>query len=63
MMEVRRGGWLWLAGALRFAVATHDPGASAGDRIGVPSRSCAPANELQFVCGAHHPEDLARVPG
>lgn len=63
MMERRRGGWLWLAATLVFAVATHDPGASADDRIGVQSRSCAPANELQFVCGAQHPEDLARVPG
>ena len=24
---------------------------------------CAPSGELRFVCGAQHPEDLARIPG
>lgn len=60
-MEPPRAGWLGLAGALLFAVATPVPRAAAGGRIGV--QSCPPANELRFVCGAHHPEDLARVPG
>lgn len=58
-----RRDWIWVAGALVFAVASRNPGAVAGDRIGVQSPSCAPANELRFVCGAHHPEDIVRVPG
>jgi hypothetical protein len=26
-------------------------------------RTCAPSGNLQFVCGAEHPEDLAHIPG
>ena len=55
------GTRLWLAGALVFALVTHEPRAVAGDGIG--AASCAPANELRFVCGAHHPEDIVRIGG
>lgn len=55
------GTRLCLAGALVFAVVTYDPGAIAGDGIGVQALSCAPANELRFIFGAHHPEDIVRL--
>ncbi len=29
----------------------------------VSSSQCAPDHDLNFVCGADHPEDLARIPG
>jgi hypothetical protein len=28
-----------------------------------PGGACAPSTALKFVCGAEHPEDLARIPG
>lgn len=52
-----------LAGALVFAVVTHGPGAVAGNTAVARPPSCAPANELRFVCGAHHPEDIVRIAG
>jgi len=39
-----------------FAVAA-EPTAVAADE------GCNPSGELHFVCGAQHPEDLARIPG
>ena len=55
--------WLAIAGTLALLAAAPAAVAGASDRIGSPSLPCAPAKELRFVCGAHHPEDLVRVPG
>jgi hypothetical protein len=55
--------WLAIVGALAMLGAARAPAAGASDRIGSPSVPCSPAKELRFVCGAHHPEDLVRVPG
>jgi hypothetical protein len=33
----------------------------AGDGISARAMQCSPANELRFVCGAHHPEDIVRI--
>lgn len=53
------GTRLWLGGALAFALVAHEPRAVAGEGIG--AAPCAPADELRFVCGAHHPEDIVRI--
>ena len=55
--------WLASTGLLVMLVIARAPGAAASDRSGPPSMPCSPAKELRFVCGAHHPEDLVRVPG
>ena len=44
------------------AVPVADPGRSVGSRIG-SDHTCDPTEELQFICGAEHPEDLAHIPG
>lgn len=61
MRGCAHGTRLWLGGTLVFALLTHQPRAAAVDGIGIPS--CAPANELRFVCGAHHPEDIVSIAG
>ncbi|MDE2050847.1 MAG: hypothetical protein KGJ72_07500 [Gammaproteobacteria bacterium] len=40
------------------AAAAQGPAGSANGAAG-----CGPAGELHFVCGAHHPEDMVRIPG
>ena len=50
-----------LAGALGAAAAQAAP--AAADRHAPASPDCGAAGELSFVCGAHNPEDLARIPG
>jgi hypothetical protein len=40
------------------AAAAAGSSAPAGGASG-----CGPAHELHFVCGAHHPEDMERIPG
>jgi hypothetical protein len=39
-------------------VRAQGAAASAGAAAG-----CRPVNQLHFVCGAHHPEDMVRIPG
>ena len=56
-------GRLWLGGAAAIAMAVRGPTALAGDGGGARAAQCSPVNELRFVCGAHHPEDLVRIPG
>lgn len=54
-------GWVMTAAALAPwapGSAAAIPTAAAG---GAPG--CAPVHELSFVCGAHHPEDMERIPG
>ena len=56
-----RRGWLRLAGAAAIVFAARGPGALAADAMGARAMSCLPVNELRFVCGAHHPEDIVRI--
>lgn len=57
----RPRGWLRLAGAAAIVFAARGPSALAGDGIGARAMQCSPVNELRFVCGAHHPEDIVRI--
>lgn len=53
---------LLLAAAL--ALGAPAPAAAAGSSaVGAEGASgCGAVNELHFVCGAHHPEDMVRIP-
>jgi hypothetical protein len=51
-----RGAGLALAALAMLLLPKNETWAAA-------SRTCAPAGELSFVCGAENPEDLARIPG
>lgn len=51
---------LALGGVVAPFVHAQGAAASAGTGAGA---GCGPVNELHFVCGAHHPEDMVRIPG
>lgn len=55
------------AAALALALALGAPAPFAGAQGAVASAgaaaACGPVNGLRFVCGAHHPEDMVRIPG
>src|SRR3954454_17582288 len=48
--------------SLRVAITTLAP-LSAQSQPTQATTACAPANGLNFVCGAQNPEDLVPVPG
>ncbi|HEV7135547.1 MAG TPA: hypothetical protein VGN43_02850 [Steroidobacteraceae bacterium] len=56
-------GVLTMVAALALWVPAPPAGAQ-GAAAGVSAADgCGPVDGLHFVCGAHHPEDMARIPG
>ena len=50
-------------GAFIVCVFAFAPNAASPARAALPIAECEPVQELDFVCGAERPEDLARIPG